>query len=49
MARLAASGLTNLKVASHLYVSAKKVKYHLRDSYIKLDITVRRALAALLH
>ena len=49
MARLAASGLTNRQVASQLYVSVKTVEYHLRNSYIKLDITSRRALAPLLH
>jgi DNA-binding CsgD family transcriptional regulator len=49
VARLAATGLTNREVASQLYVSVKTVEYHLRNSYIKLDITSRRALAALLH
>jgi DNA-binding CsgD family transcriptional regulator/tetratricopeptide (TPR) repeat protein len=48
VARLAASGLTNREVASQLYVSVKTVEYHLRNSYIKLDITSRRSLAALL-
>jgi DNA-binding CsgD family transcriptional regulator len=49
VARLAASGLTNREVASQLYVSVKTVEYHLRNCCIKLDITSRRALAALLH
>ena len=49
MARLVASGLTNREAASQLYVSVKTVEYHLRNCYIKLDITSRRALAALLH
>ena len=49
MARLAASGLTNREVAGQLYVSVKTVEYHLRNSYIKLDITSRRELTALLH
>ena len=48
VARLVATGLTNREVASQLYVSVKTVEYHLRNSYIKLDITSRRALTALL-
>jgi DNA-binding CsgD family transcriptional regulator len=48
VARLVATGLTNREVASQLYVSVKTVEYHLRNSYIKLDITSRRSLAALL-
>jgi len=49
VARLVATGLTNREVASQLYVSVKTVEFHLRNSYMKLDITSRRALAALLH
>jgi ATP/maltotriose-dependent transcriptional regulator MalT len=49
VARLVATGLTNREVASELYVSVKTVEYHLRNSYIKLDISSRRDLAALLH
>ena len=49
VARLVATGLTNKEVASELYVSVKTVEYHLRNSYIKLDITSRRALAALVN
>ncbi len=48
VARLVATGLTNREVASELFVSVKTVEYHLRNSYIKLDITSRQALAALL-
>jgi ATP/maltotriose-dependent transcriptional regulator MalT len=48
VARLVATGLTNREVASELFVSVKTVEYHLRNSYIKLDISSRRALAALL-
>jgi DNA-binding CsgD family transcriptional regulator len=48
VARLVATGLTNKEVARELFVSVKTVEYHLRNSYIKLDITSRRALAALL-
>jgi ATP/maltotriose-dependent transcriptional regulator MalT len=49
VARLVATGLTNREVASELYVSVKTVEYHLRNSYMKLDITSRRALAALVN
>jgi DNA-binding CsgD family transcriptional regulator len=48
VARLVANGLTNRQVASQLYLSVKTVEYHLRNSYIKLDITSRRELSALL-
>ncbi len=47
VARLVATGLTNREVAGQLYVSVKTVEYHLRNSYMKLDITSRRALTAL--
>jgi DNA-binding CsgD family transcriptional regulator len=48
VARLVATGLTNREVAGELYVSVKTVEYHLRNSFIKLDITSRRQLASLL-
>jgi DNA-binding CsgD family transcriptional regulator len=48
VARLVATGLTNREVAAELYVSVKTVEYHLRNSFIKLDITSRRELAGLL-
>jgi DNA-binding CsgD family transcriptional regulator/tetratricopeptide (TPR) repeat protein len=48
VARLVATGLTNREVAGQLYVSVKTVEYHLRNSYMKLDVTSRRALTALL-
>jgi DNA-binding CsgD family transcriptional regulator len=48
VARLVATGLTNREVASELFVSVKTVEYHLRNSYIKLDISSRQALSALL-
>ena len=48
VARLVATGLTNREVASQLYVSVKTVEYHLRNCYMKLDVTSRRALTALL-
>ena len=49
VARLVATGLTNREVADELYVSVKTVEYHLRNSYMKLNITSRRSLAGLLN
>ena len=49
VARLVATGLTNKEVANELYVSVKTVEYHLRNIYIKLGISSRRALAALVN
>jgi DNA-binding NarL/FixJ family response regulator len=49
VARLVATGLTNREVASALYVSVKTVEYHLRNTYMKLDISSRRALAAVVN
>ena len=40
--------MTNREVATELYVSVKTVEYHLRNSYIKLDIGSRRELTSLL-
>ena len=48
VAKLVATGLTNREVAGELYVSVKTVEYHLRNSYIKLDISSRKELTALL-
>jgi DNA-binding NarL/FixJ family response regulator len=49
VARLVVTGLTNREVAAKLYVSVKTVEYHLRNSFIKLDISSRRELGALIH
>ena len=48
VARLVATGLTNREVAGQLFVSVKTVEYHLRNTYMKLDISSRRALTAVL-
>jgi DNA-binding CsgD family transcriptional regulator len=49
VARLVATGLINREVAAELYVSVKTVEYHLRNIFIKLDITSRRELGALIN
>ena len=49
VARLVATGLTNREVAGELYVSVKTVEFHLRNTYIKLDISSRKALTALVN
>jgi ATP/maltotriose-dependent transcriptional regulator MalT len=49
VARLVATGLTNKEVASELFVSVKTVEYHLRNCFMKLDITSRRTLADLVN
>ena len=48
VARLVVTGLINREVAAELYVSVKTVEYHLRNIFIKLDITSRRELGALI-
>jgi ATP/maltotriose-dependent transcriptional regulator MalT len=49
VARLVVTGLTNREVAAELYVSVKTVEYHLRNIYMKLDISSRRELGTLIH
>lgn len=44
VARLAAEGLTNSQIATHLYISAKTVDHHLSAAYEKLGISSRRDL-----
>jgi len=41
-------GTDHREVAAELYVSVKTVEYHLRNSFIKLDISSRRELSALI-
>jgi DNA-binding NarL/FixJ family response regulator len=44
IAELAAGGHTNREIASSLFVTPKKVEYHLRNAYRRLDIQTRGEL-----
>jgi DNA-binding CsgD family transcriptional regulator len=45
VAELAAQGHTNREIANELYVTVKAVEWHLGNSYRKLDVRGRGALA----
>ncbi len=48
VAALVGRGWTNPEIAKSLFVSSKTVEYHLRNVFIKLDLTGRRQLRNLL-
>jgi DNA-binding CsgD family transcriptional regulator len=45
VAELAAQGRTNREIANELFVTVKAVEWHLGNSYRRLDIRGRGALA----
>ncbi len=48
VARMAADGLTNREIAQALFVTAKAIEFHLRNTYRKLEIGSRKEIAATL-
>jgi ATP/maltotriose-dependent transcriptional regulator MalT len=44
VASLAATGLSNREIAEKLVVTVKTVEWHLKNSFVKLDVTSRTAL-----
>lgn len=44
VADLAAEGLTNREIAQALFVTVKTVEWHLRNTYVKLEIGSRQEL-----
>ena len=45
MAQMAVEGLSNREIAQALFVTAKAVQWHLRNSYRKLEVEGREGLA----
>ena len=44
VARMAAEGLTNREIAERLFVTIHAIRFHLRNSYAKLQVTQRQEL-----
>lgn len=49
VAELAARGLTTRQIAEALFVTPKTVEFHLRQTYLKLDVASRAQLTETLH
>jgi DNA-binding NarL/FixJ family response regulator len=46
VARHAAAGRSNREIAGEMVVSVKTVEYHLRNAFVKLNVSSRRQLPA---